>query len=313
MNRLDRVTAILIQLQSKRIIKAQEIADRFQISLRTVYRDIRSLEAAGIPIIGEAGVGYSIMEGYRLPPIQFTKEEATSFLMASKIIEKYTDAENYQVYQSALFKIKAVLRTVEKNYIEDIAPHILVLSNNYQQSSANNQFLQNILSAINEKKLVSLKYRDINAQNITQRDIETIGIYLQNSFWYFIAYCRLRNDYRTFRTDRILDFKILEESFQTQHPSLKEYLKIKSEQEDLKTVVLSVDKTIANYLITQKYYYGYVSEEDKGDHVEMTFLTASLRGFAAWYLTIARRAEIISPSSLRQDVRNMISEIAKKI
>jgi predicted DNA-binding transcriptional regulator YafY len=313
MNRLDRVTAILIQLQSKRIIKAQEIADRFKISLRTVYRDIRSLEAAGIPIIGEAGVGYSIMEGYRLPPIQFTKEEATSFLMASKIIEKYTDAENYQVYQSALFKIKAVLRTVEKNYIEDIAPHILVLSNNYQQSSANNQFLQNILSAINEKKLVSLKYRDINAQNITQRDIETIGIYLQNSFWYFIAYCRLRNDYRTFRTDRILDFKILEESFQTQHPSLKEYLKIKSEQEDLKTVVLSIEKTIANYLITQKYYYGYVSEEDKGDHVEMTFLTASLRGFAAWYLTIARRAEIISPSSLRQDVRNMISEIAKKI
>src|SRR5690606_24570974 len=313
MNRLDRVTAILIQLQSKRVIKAQEIADRFQISLRTVYRDIKSLEAAGIPIIGEAGVGYSIMEGYRLPPIQFTKEEATSFLMASKIIEKYTDAENYQVYQSALFKIKAVLRTVEKNYIEDIAPHILVLSNNYQQSSANNQFLQNILSAINEKKLVSLKYRDINAQNITQRDIETIGIYLQNSFWYFIAYCRLRNDYRTFRTDRILDFKILEESFQTQHPSLKEYLKIKSEQEDLKTVVLAVEKTIANYLITQKYYYGYVSEEDKGDHVEMTFLTASLRGFAAWYLTIARRAEIISPSSLRQDVRNMISEIAKKI
>lgn len=97
MNRLDRITAILIQLQSKRVIKAQEIADRFQISLRTVYRDIRSLEAAGIPITGEAGVGYSIMDGYRLPPIQFTKEEATTFLMASKIIEKYTDAENYQL------------------------------------------------------------------------------------------------------------------------------------------------------------------------------------------------------------------------
>lgn len=313
MNRLDRITAILIQLQSKRIIKAQEVADRFQISLRTVYRDIKSLEAAGIPIIGEAGVGYSIMEGYRLPPIQFTKEEATSFLMASKIVEQYTDAENYQLYESALYKIKAVLRTVEKNYLEDIAPHILVLNNNYQENLNNNQFLQNILNAINEKRLVSLKYKDINAQNITQREIETIGIYLQRGFWYFIAYCRLRNDYRTFRTDRILDFHILDECFQTQHPTLKEYLRIKSEQEDLQTVVLLVEKHLANYLTTQKYYYGFISEEEKEGQIEMTFLTASLKAFAGWYLTIARRAEIISPDSLKQDVRNMITDIAKKV
>ncbi|TCK85064.1 helix-turn-helix transcriptional regulator [Albibacterium bauzanense] len=313
MNRLDRITAILIQLQSKRVIKAQEIADRFQISLRTVYRDIRSLEAAGIPIIGEAGVGYSIMDGYRLPPIQFTKEEATTFLMASKIVEKYTDAKNYQLYESALFKIKAVLRTVEKNYLEDIAPHILVLNNYQQESTTNNQFLQNILNAINEKKLVSLKYKNINAEKITQRDIETVGIYLQNSFWYLIAYCRLRNDYRTFRTDRILNFDILDECFQTQHPTLKEYLKIKSEQEDLQTVVLLVEKILAGHITTQKYYYGFVSEEEKGDQIEMTFLTASLRAFAGWYLTLAKRAEIVSPSSLKQDVRNMIAEIAKKV
>jgi len=313
MNRLDRVTAILIQLQSKRVIKAQEIADRFQISLRTVYRDIRSLEAAGIPIIGEAGVGYSIMDGYRLPPIQFTKEEATSFLMASKIIEKYTDAENYKLYESALFKIKAVLRTVEKKYLEDIEPHILVLNNNYQDNSANNQFLQNILNAINEKKLASLQYKDVSAQNITNRHIETIGIYLQNSFWYFIAFCRLRKDYRTFRADRILDFKILDECFETQHPTLKEYLRIKSEQDDLQTVILCVDKMIAKYITTQKYYYGFVSEEEKENQIEMTFLTASTKAFASWYLTIARRAEIISPGSLKQDVRNMITEIAKKV
>uniref|UniRef100_UPI003593F555 helix-turn-helix transcriptional regulator n=1 Tax=Persicitalea sp. TaxID=3100273 RepID=UPI003593F555 len=68
MNRLDRLTALLIQLQSKRILRSQEIAERFDISLRTVYRDMRTLEMAGVPIIGEAGVGYSIVQGYRLPP-----------------------------------------------------------------------------------------------------------------------------------------------------------------------------------------------------------------------------------------------------
>src|SRR5690606_10008011 len=70
-NRFDRIVAILVQLQSKRIVKAQELADRFEVSLRTIYRDIRTLEASGVPIISEAGIGYSIMEGYRLPPVMF--------------------------------------------------------------------------------------------------------------------------------------------------------------------------------------------------------------------------------------------------
>src|SRR6476660_10142584 len=105
MNRIDRVTAILIQLQSKKIVKAQDIAERFNISLRTVYRDIKTLEESGVPVIGEAGIGYSIMDGYRLPPVMFTKEEATAFLTAEKLIEKLTDPSSDENYKSAMFKI----------------------------------------------------------------------------------------------------------------------------------------------------------------------------------------------------------------
>src|ERR1700739_4908423 len=131
MNRIDRLTAILIQLQSKRVVKAQDIAERFSISLRTVYRDVRSLEEAGIPLAGEAGVGYSIMDGYRLPPVMFTKEEATAFLTAEKLIEKLTDASTEESYKSAMYKIKAVLRATEKDYIEHIDKHIEVVDNPY--------------------------------------------------------------------------------------------------------------------------------------------------------------------------------------
>ena len=91
MNRFDRITAILIQLQSKKVVRAQDLADRFDISLRTVYRDIRTLEEAGVPLYGEAGVGYSIVDGYRLPPVMFTQEEAMAFITAEKLMEKFTD------------------------------------------------------------------------------------------------------------------------------------------------------------------------------------------------------------------------------
>ena len=129
--RFDRITAILVQLQSKKIVTAQEIADRFEISLRTVYRDIRSLEEAGVPILSEAGIGYSMMDGYRLPPIIFSKEEAFSFVTAGKLMDKFSDYSTNKDYQSALFKVKAVLRNSEKESIAKVDESISVLSNNY--------------------------------------------------------------------------------------------------------------------------------------------------------------------------------------
>src|SRR4051812_19448843 len=124
MNRIDRISAILIQLQSRRVVKACDIATRFNISLRTVYRDIKTLEYAGIPLIGEAGVGYSIMDGYRLPPVMFTREEATAFLTAEKLMEHMTDPSSNENYKSAMYKIRSVLHVAEKDFLENIDGHI---------------------------------------------------------------------------------------------------------------------------------------------------------------------------------------------
>jgi len=110
MNRIDRISAILIQLQSHSLVKEHQISERFEISLRTVYRDIRTLEEAGVPIIGNPGIGYSFAEGFKLPPLMFTQEEDLSFLIAEKLVHKLTDSNNNKHYKSGIEKISSVMR-----------------------------------------------------------------------------------------------------------------------------------------------------------------------------------------------------------
>jgi len=109
MNRIDRLTAILIHLQSKKIVRAEEMADRFEISLRTVYRDVRALMEAGVPIGSEAGKGYFIVDGYHLPPVMFSQEEASAILLAGKLVEKMTDESIRKSFESAFNENQSVL------------------------------------------------------------------------------------------------------------------------------------------------------------------------------------------------------------
>ncbi len=314
MNRLDRLTAILIQLQSRRIVKAQDIAERFDISLRTVYRDVKTLEEAGVPVIGEAGVGYSIMEGYRLPPVMFTREEATAFLTAGKLVEKLTDNSTEESYKSAMYKVRSVLRTTEKDLLENIEDHIQVLQSPTQANtvSAANP-MQTILKSIGAKNVLQINYAAIGHGVNTERHVEPVGVFYQNSFWYLIAFCRLRKDYRNFRIDRITKIMACNERFGQEHPSLKSYLQRVAADQELHTIVMQVDKGTLRYLEGQKYYHGFVSQEVQGDMVEMTFLTSSLEGFARWYIMFGDRAAIITPAVLNQRVRDLLRTILDKL
>lgn len=114
MNRVDRLHAILTILQSKRVVKAEELATHFNLSIRTVYRDIRALEEGGIPIGAEAGVGYFLTDGFHLPPVMFTHEEARALLLAGKFIEQQTDQGTAKSFNDALTKVRAVIDNDKK-------------------------------------------------------------------------------------------------------------------------------------------------------------------------------------------------------
>lgn len=314
MNRIDRVTAILIQLQSRKVIKAQDIADRFKISLRTVYRDVKTLEEAGIPVLGEAGVGYSIMEGYRLPPVMFTKEEATAFLTAEKLVEKLADSSSDESYKSAMFKIRAVLRSTEKDFLETLDDNIDVVKSRrhrHQQLAVNP--IQTILKCIAARNVVSIQYFAQHSQQKTEREIEPIGIFYLDGYWHLIAYCRLRKDYRDFRIDRISSIKTSEQVFQSGHPTLKSYLEQVTTERNMIKVVLKLNKDALPFIEDQKYYSGFVSQQELKDHFEMVFLTASLEGFARWFVTFGDQAYIVAPKELKERIQSQIDAVGNNL
>ncbi|MBC7936304.1 MAG: YafY family transcriptional regulator [Rhizobacter sp.] len=314
MNRIDRVSAILIQLQSKRVVKAQEIADRFEISLRTVYRDIKALDEAGVPVIGEAGMGYSLMEGYRLPPVMFTKEEAAAFITAGKIVDKLTDKATRKIYDEALTKIKAVLRVAEKDFVDGIDDHIAVVHNRYlPDKPGNNIHLQIILENISNKTVLDIGYFANHSQEYSNRMIEPVGIFFSANNWYLVAYCRLRKDYRHFRTDRISYVTPTTTQFRQQHPALNTFIEKMKHERELEKVIISVDKKVMKYFGEQKYYNGFVSEKEAGEKVEMTFLTASLNGFARFFLLFGEHADIIEPLGLKATIIDVMAAVKARL
>ena len=175
LNRFDRIVAMFIHLQSSRVVKAQELADRFDVSLRTVYRDIRSLEAAGVPVAGEAGIGYSIIEGYRLPPIMFTREEASSFIAAEKLMQKFTDKKLGSHFESAMYKIKSVLRGHAKDHVAALESQIWINTTQQLFNENTPDALEVLIESIAEKKQVRLVYRAYEGEEAIERMIEPAG------------------------------------------------------------------------------------------------------------------------------------------
>ena len=311
--RFDRIVAILIQLQSKRIIRAQDLADRFGVSLRTIYRDIRTLEASGVPIASEAGVGYSIMEGYRLPPVMFTREEAGSFVAAEKLMQKFTDKSLGAYHKSAMYKVKSVLRGREKDWISALESQVRI---DPAQALFNEDIpdaLEILFESIAEKKQVFLKYHSLEAEKPSERHIEPVGLFHENNFWYVLGYCHFRKDYRQFRTDRMVKIRRTDNPFHLEHGTIDEHRNKRMETQKTKIRIL-VDKKIARYIGTSRKQYGFVSETVKKEGVEMNFMAPHMEnGFARWYLMFGDYAQILEPESLKDRIRELLRNTEKKL
>jgi len=218
--RLSRLTAILTQLQSQRIITANQLAERHNVSVRTIYRDIRTLEKSGIPIVTEEGKGYTIMEGYHLPPVLFTEDEANALITMEQLAIKNKDLSFTRSISSATEKIKAILRYSQKGNADVLASRIYFSGNNKEEKTSDN--LMQIQSAITQYKVLTIAYHS-SKNKTTTRNIEPFAIYSINGDFLLIAFCRFRNSFRHFRIDFIQKLVPNGEIFNPYHMTIKEY------------------------------------------------------------------------------------------
>jgi len=218
--RLSRLTAILTQLQTKRLLTATELAKKYAVSVRTIYRDIKALEEAGVPILTEEGKGYSLMEGYRIPPVMFTEREANALITAEQLVRRNKDVSFIQDYTSAVSKIKSVLRYNTQDKANLLASRIFVWFN---ADTTRSDYLSALQLALTNYELVKIEYMTADRPEVTARIIEPFALYHTMDNWIVIAWCRLRNDYREFRLDRIRKLTNTTEHFEPHTMTLEEY------------------------------------------------------------------------------------------
>jgi predicted DNA-binding transcriptional regulator YafY len=223
MNRVDRLFGILMMLQSRKYVTAERISDRFGISVRTVYRDIRALDEIGIPVSFENNKGYFIVDGYFLPPVSFTADEANALVLLSSLADRFADVSVVRNTESALEKIRTVLHSREKESASQLRDRIRVINPARNQRSM--EYLADIQNSISEKCILYIEYTDLKKQK-TRRDVEPIGIIYYTDQWHLIAWCWTRNDYRDFIVKQIDVLHRTQKPFRkNNHISLDEHIR----------------------------------------------------------------------------------------
>lgn len=224
MNRIDRLFGMLTFLQAKKYVTAEQLAERYEISVRTVYRDIKALGEQGIPVGFEPNRGYYVMREYFLPPVSFTMEEANAFLLMETMVNGFTDRSIQHHYRNAMNKIKAVLKPAQKDALERLSANIALQVPPCVIND--NEFITTLQHAIAEHKIVVLDYQNSKG-DLSKRKVEPIGLVFYALYWHIIAWCHLRQEYRDFKVNRIKSVAATDQAFtRTDHTTLQEYMKL---------------------------------------------------------------------------------------
>jgi predicted DNA-binding transcriptional regulator YafY len=311
MNRIDRLLGLILLLQSRRVVTAEQMAEHFELSVRTIYRDLAALSEIGVPIAAEAGVGYSLLKGYHLPPVRFEAAEANALLVGGELVKGLTDASLSDPASSALLKIRAILPRERRDDAERLLQHLAVILPDQQQGHLHQKTLLPVQQAVTQRRVLHLVYRAAGRQQITQRDVEPLGVVFYGNAWYLVAWCRLREDFRHFRLDRIQELSLRETCFEPRPGfSLRKHLQESVEEEETFPARIRFTAAAAERA-RRECFAGLVEEHPHAGGVVMDFLAFSLEWLARWLLSFGQDAEALAPPVLRELVQAEAEKVVR--
>ena len=303
MNRVDRLLAMIVLLQSRRVVTAREIADHFELSERTVYRDLAALGEAGVPIVAEAGVGYTLMRGYHLPPVNFTTEEASALVTGGLLVEQFTDASVKAQMHAALLKVRAVLPRDHQDRIARLERGLATTANVPAPAQADLSLLQQALTGL---RLLRFDYQNGGRPGTTQRIAEPCGLIHYLERWHLIAWCRNAGDYRDFRTDRMTNVSLLKDTFVPREEfSVAQYIR-SMPRPDLRARVQFSPR--ASDRAKREWWMGIIDEEPVPGGVVLTLASVDWLSLVRWLLSFGCEVTVLEPESLRESLVTAAAE-----
>ncbi len=306
MNKTDRLLAIVLKLQSSGGMRAEDLADFFETSRRTIYRDIQALSEAGVPVIATPGQGYALLEGYFLPPLSFSSEEAIMLLLGTEYLARNFDDRYQAGARAAALKIEGVLP-------QAMAKEISLLKSSFRlvtQPIENPELLKELRRAVLEQKTIRFRYysRDSQARKElpTEREADPYGLIFVEGVWYVPAFCHLRQAVRSFRLERLEDLTLTSKTFIRQADfkiSQREY------DNSRKLTVRLLFAPEVKRLVKESRYFFVVAEEETPQGLLVTLQVRQEKDALNWILSWGQQVQVLEPDSLRRVVREEVQAI----
>lgn len=297
MNRTDRLLAIILELQGKGEQRAADLATSFETSKRTIYRDIQALCEAGVPVIAVPGRGYSLVEGYFLPPVRLTMDEATLLLLGADVMRQSFDAQYQTVAAEAARKIAGILPPELRDRVKTYKESIQFV---YPGSEASVEVepLQLLRQAILQQQSVLLNYQARSDEVARPRQVNPYSLTYVEGAWYLGAYCHMRQAERIFRLSRMQDLRLLEQTF-TRPPQVTKQQCDQYTQGRNLLVQVFFDHAVARWVLEDRFFY-IISKEPAPTGVLVTLAARQPEEVLPWLLRWGRHAQVLEPDSLRQ-------------
>ena len=220
MRRADRLFEIVQHLRGDRLVTARMLADRLEVSVRTIYRDVRDLQSAGVPIDGEAGVGYLLRPGFQLPPMMFSPAEIEALIVGARMVKAWAGHRLADSAAESLVKIGEVVPAERMRAAERVP----IFANSFRLDESERRNLDLFGQAIDEHAKVRLTYCDGTGED-TLRTVRPLAMHFWGKVWTLAAWCELRDDFRTFRIDRAESLEMISETFKPEPGrALEDYL-----------------------------------------------------------------------------------------